>query len=271
MACVLYGREGYHALFLKPIAELLGCRYVALEYLELYRAFLRGGGVFYVEEPWLWSRPTKAPPPPLRLAQPARWLERRMYPLLGNVHLFFTDGRFNAASEAPCGRVGLLAKWGEPLVTDLFLPLFLELGDVAKALRAAKALFKCGLPQSRDELVKGVKEGRYVAGYIWLAWAVNLGVELRPYPALGRPLSGIWGLADLEREVPAYAYPPPYPEVAGAWRRFIETAAPIRGPRWMDFVEESHEVLREYLLGHVGEDVTAKWLSSVEKVLNQEI
>jgi hypothetical protein len=181
----LYGREGYHALFLKPLAELLGCRYVALEYLELHDAFLKGGGVFYVEGPWLWSRPIRA--------KWAEWMRRRMYPLLGNVHLFFTDGRYNSASEAPCGRVGLLAKRGEPLVTDLFLPLFLETGDVAKALRTAKTLFRCGLPKSRDELVEGVKLGKYVAGYVWSAWTPGLEVELRPYPALGKAVSGVLG------------------------------------------------------------------------------
>ena len=267
MGCVLYGREGYHALFLRPIAEMLGCRYVALEYLDLYRIFLRGGGVFYVEEPWLWSRPTKAPPPALRLPQPARWMQGRMYPLLGNVHVFFTEGGFDAVSEAPCGRVGLLAKRGEPLVTDFFLPLYLEKGDVYKALRAAKSFFKCGLPQSRDELIDGIKEGKYIAGYIWLAWAVNLDVELRPYPTLGRTISGFWGLADLEGEISAYAYPPPYPDVAGRWRRFIETAMPIRGPGWMNFVVETHDVLEKFLFGEVGEDTAAKRLNRVGKVL----
>lgn len=254
-------------MFLKPIAEMLGCRYVALEYLDLYRVFLRGGGVFYVEEPWLWSRPTRAPPPALRLPQPARWMQGKMYPVLGNVHLFFTDGRYNAASETPCGRVGLLAKWGEPLVTDFFLPLYLETGDVAEALRVAKSFFKCGLPQSRDELVRGVKEGRYVAGYIWLAWAAGLDVALRPYPALGRAVSGFWGLADLEGEISAYAHPAPYPDAAGKWRRFIETAAPIRGPGWMNFVMEAHDVFRRYLFGEVEEGVATRRLSRVSDVL----
>jgi len=267
VGCVLYGREGYHALFLRPIAELLGCRYMALEYLELYRAFLRGGGVFYVEEPWLWSRPTKAPLPAFRLPPQARWMQGRMYPLLGNVHLFFTDGRFNAASEVPCGRVGLLAKWGEPLVTDFFLPLYLEIGDVEKTLRVAKSFFRCGLPQSRDELVEGVKEGRYVAGYIWLAWAAGLDVELRPYPTLSRAVSGFWGLTDLEGEVSAYAHPPPYPDVAGRWRRFIEMATPIRGPGWMNFVVKAHDVLKRYLLGEVGEEVAVEILSRVGEAL----
>jgi hypothetical protein len=267
VGCVLYGREGYHALFLKPLAELLGCRYVALEYLELYEAFLKGGGVFYVEEPWLWSRPTHAPPPPFSLPKWAEWMRGRMYPLLGNLHLFFTDGRYNSASETPCGRVGLLAKRGEPLVTDLFLPLFLETGDVAKALRTAKALFRCGLPKSRDELIEGVKSGRYVAGYIWSAWTPGLEVELRPYPALGKAVSGFWGLVELDREVPAYAYPPPYLEVAGPYRRFLENAVSIRGPGWMDFVLRSHGPLERFLFGEVGEEAAARRLGEIAMVL----
>jgi len=114
VGCVLYGREGYHALFLRPIAELLGCRYMALEYLELYRAFLRGGGVFYVEEPWLWSRPTKAPLPAFRLPPQARWMQGRMYPLLGNVHLFFTDGRFTRRLRSPVGGLGFWRNGASP-------------------------------------------------------------------------------------------------------------------------------------------------------------
>jgi len=53
-------------------------------------------------------------------------------------------------------------------------------------------------------------------------------VELRPYPALGKAVSGFWGLVGLDREVPAYAYPPPYLEVASPYRKFLENAVSIR-------------------------------------------
>jgi len=49
VACKLYGREGYHAVFLKPLAKALGCEYVELDYMSLYRRYVEGKpGVYYV-------------------------------------------------------------------------------------------------------------------------------------------------------------------------------------------------------------------------------
>lgn len=47
--CTLYGREGYHGLFLRPIAAQMGCELVQLDYMALYRTYRRGApGVFYI-------------------------------------------------------------------------------------------------------------------------------------------------------------------------------------------------------------------------------
>ncbi|ACB40763.1 hypothetical protein [Pyrobaculum neutrophilum] len=267
--CTLYGREGYHALFLKPIAAALGCRYVALDYLTLYRRFKgRAEGIYYIEEPWVYARDTYAPEPAGQLPPQLGYLRRRMYPLLGNVHVFFTDGIYGYATEAPCGRVGLLAKEGEPMVTDLLLPLYLETGSVEKALAAAKRLYRCGLPGSREELVEGVKAGRYAAGYIWLAWAAGLDVELRPYPTAGWTLSGFWGLAFLEAPLYVHGHPPPYLErLKGRARRLVEAAKPARGRGWMEFVEAAHVAVAQYLRGALPLDAAVKVLREIENRL----
>jgi len=62
VACRLYGREGYHAVFLKPPAKALWIRgaglHVALPQIR------RGEAGGYVEEPWLYEAEGEAPEPP---------------------------------------------------------------------------------------------------------------------------------------------------------------------------------------------------------------
>lgn len=91
-------------------------------------------------------------------------LAGRILPILGNAHVHFGEG---LASEAQCGEAGLLAKPGEPLVTDFFLPIFLEVGGVEKALKAAKRLYKCA-PRTRratERRTRGQIQNRlYMAG-----------------------------------------------------------------------------------------------------------
>ena len=89
-----------------------------------------------------------------------------VYPVLGNVQVFYTDGAVNYVVEAPCGRGRAFGEEGEPLVTDLLLPLYLEIGDVAKALRAAREFNKCGLPSTPTELAEGIYSGRYNAPFL---------------------------------------------------------------------------------------------------------
>jgi hypothetical protein len=67
--------------------------------------------------------------------------------------------------------------------------------------------------------------------------------------------------------VPAYAYPPPYLEVAGPHRKFLENAVSIRGPGWMDFVLRSHGPLERFLFGDVGEEAAARRLGEITAVL----
>ncbi|MCY0890424.1 MULTISPECIES: hypothetical protein [Pyrobaculum] len=262
--CVVYGREGYHALFLKPLARLLGCVYAELDYMSLYRAYRRGNpGLYYIED--VWFRGGVAPDPRRPVPRALEPLRGKMYPVLGNVQVFYTDGRWGTASEAPCGRIGLLAKAGEPLVTDLFLPLYLETCDVAKALALAKEFYKCGLPSTPSELVQGIRSGQYAAAYLWLGWAPDL--RLRPNPALGRAVAGFWGLTAIGVEVQLpdfYAYPPPY--LDAQWRpyehnkRLVESAVAVRGPGWMDYVEMAYPVIEAFLNGAVGVDKAARAL-----------
>ncbi|MFN7105334.1 MAG: hypothetical protein ACK4M3_01915, partial [Pyrobaculum sp.] len=201
--CVLYGREGYHALFLKPLAYLLGCRYMPLDYLTLYETYLEGRrGVYYVEEPWVFEKEGEAPEPPYRLPQRLDYLRGKILPLLGNVQVYFRS------AAGSC--LGLLAKPGEPLVTDFFLPLYLQYGE--RALDVAREAYRCAA-KSREELVEGVGK-KYGRGVIWLAWGVDAVITTPPW---GFAVSGVWGLTWVgirPREVAAYADPPPYLELS---------------------------------------------------------
>lgn len=242
--CVLYGRGGYHALFLRPIAELLKCRYVALEYLELYQRYVEGKrGVYYVEEPWLHEGRGEAPEPPHRLPPQLRRLEGKMLPILGNVQAYVSQ-------KAPCR--ALLAKPGEPLVTDLLLPLYLELRDPAEALRASKEAYRCA-PEDPQALVDGVRKGTHGRGVVWTAWAPDIRLT---HPPWGPPMSGVWGLVwvgERPTAIDAYAYPPPYLDVEWLeWshaKPFLLAARPLRGPGWMPYVLRAWPLLYKYLKG----------------------
>ncbi|AAL64426.1 hypothetical protein PAE2775 [Pyrobaculum aerophilum str. IM2] len=269
--CTLYGREGYHGLFLRPIAAQMGCELVQLDYMALHRTYRRGApGVFYIED--VWYKHGSAPWPRHAVPEAFKGLMGRIYPVLGNVQVFYTDGTVNYVAEAQCGKAGLLAKRGEPLVTDLLLPLYLEIGDVAKALIAAKKFYKCGLPSTPAELVEGIYSGHYKAAYFWLGWAP--GVKARPNPVLKKALAGFWGLTvvAVEVDVPdSYAYPPPYLDVDwGPYahnRRLVEEASPLRGRGWMDFVEEVHGVIHAYLHGQVELEKATRITKRIEGVL----
>ncbi|MGB9704475.1 MAG: hypothetical protein ACPL3C_03420 [Pyrobaculum sp.] len=264
--CTLYGREGYHGLFLRPIAEQLGCRLVQMDYLSLYRRYREGTpGVYYIED--VWYIHGRAPRPRHQTPPALAGLAGRLWPVLGNVQVFYTDGTANYVSEAPCGRAGLLAKRGEPLVTDLLLPLYLELGGAAKALQYAKRLYKCGLPESPAQLAEGIRSGVYKAAYFWLGWAPD--VKARPNPVLGRAVAGFWGLTavGVEADFPdSYAYPPPYLDVDwGPYRHnrhLVESAYPLRGPQWMSYVEAAHPVVEAYLTGTISLEKAAERLEA---------
>jgi len=262
VACRLYGREGYHAVFLKPLAKVLGCEYVELDYMSLYRRYVEGKpGVYYVEEPWLYEAEGEAPEPPGRLPSQLSHLAGRMLPILGNVQ---------AAFKAPFGKcLGLLAKPGEPLVTDLFLPLYLIHRDVKSALAAAREVYRCA-PRTPRELVEGARAGAYAWGVMWTAWASDVALEAPPWG----PISGIWGLTWRGlRPTPlyAYAYPPPYLDAQwGEWKRhrgLLEAARPLRGPGWMKFVEKFHKPLYKYLLGEAEARDVAEVAKEVESYL----
>ena len=264
--CVLYGREGYHALFLRPIAQSIGCVYKELDYLTLYRHYKSASpGLYYIED--VWYIHGVAPKPPWPVAQAARRLIGRLYPILGNVQVFYTNGLYNYIHEVACGRAGLLAKEGEPLVTDLFLPLYLEMGSVEKALYAAKEFYKCGLPSTPAELTQGVINDKFDAAYLWLAWAPQL--PLRPNPVLKKAVAGFWGLTAVSVEVDlpyVHSHPPPYLDVDwGPYsrnKRLVEESIVLRGPRWMEYVENNYVVLFEYLRGNVSLDKAAERLKT---------
>ena len=80
-------------------------------------------------------------------------------------------------------------------------------------------------------------------------------------------MSSFWGLVGLDREVPAYAYPPPYLGVASPYRKFLENAVSIRGPGWMDYVLRSRGPLERFLFGEVGEEAAARRLGEIVMVL----
>lgn len=270
----MYGREGYHALFLKPIAEAAGCVYRQREYMDLYQLYKSGSpGLYYIED--VWYTHGEAPAPPWRLPPAATWQLGKIYPVLGNVQVFYTDGLYNYAHEAPCGKAGLLAKVGEPLVTDLFLPLYLELGNVEKTLEAARKYYRCGLPATPAELVHGVKNGRYRVAYLWLGWAPDL--PLRPNPVLKKAVAGFWGLTAVDVSIEflhAYGYPPPYLDVEwGPYRHnksLVAEAAAVRRPGWMQFVEQAYPVIHGVLLGELSIEAAARKLAAVENYVEYE-
>ncbi|MFN3804977.1 MAG: hypothetical protein ACK4SY_07965 [Pyrobaculum sp.] len=252
--CVLYGREGYHSLFLKPLAYLLGCKYVALDYMALYEMYLKGRrGVYYVEEPWVSEG--EAPEPPYRLPPRLDYLRGKMLPVLGNAQVYFK------AAAGSC--LGLLAKPGEPLVTDFFLPLYLQYGDVERALDAALEAYPCAA-RSREELIDGVGK-RYDRGVIWLAWTAG---AIFTTPPWGFAISGVWGLTwvgERPREVHAYAYPPPYLELNPP--QLYINAVSIRGPKWMKYVTRFWRPLYMYLEGRMGRGEILPLAREIEDVL----
>ncbi len=237
--CVLYGREGYHAQFLKPLAYLLRCRYVALDYMTLYEKYLSGErGVYYVEEPWIFDRESQAPEPPHRLPPQLDYLRGRMLPILGNVQAYF-----KTAVDRGC--LGLLAKPGEPLVTDFYLPLYLQHGDAERALEVAREVHNCAA-KSREQLVEGIGV-RYNKGVIWTAWVVGMDVTITT-PPWGFTMSGVWGLTwvgEQPRDIDFYAYPPPYVEYNQS--PLYINAVPLRRGGWMKYVIKLWPQLYRYL------------------------
>ncbi len=272
MTCVLAGREGYHAAFLRPIARAMGCTYVELPYLDLYRCWAtRCAPFIYVEDVWLYEGDSHAPSPPGALPEAETSFAGRFLPVLGNVHVFFGDV---PASEAPCGRAGLLFKAGEPLLTDVFLPLYVETRSVVEALRVARAHYRCGGPASPRDLVQGALNGRYTSGYLWAGWlSPEAGLAVSPYPGIGRAMLGFWGIttprAELAGLIPrhVWATPPPYLDAYwGPWERLrplTASAVHLRGPRWMRLVWETWDRMWAYLNGLAQIDEVAGLLESM--------
>jgi hypothetical protein len=80
-------------------------------------------------------------------------------------------------------------------------------------------------------------------------------------------VSGVLGPRGAGQRGAGLRLPPPYLEVAGPYRRFLENAVSIRGPGWMDLVLRSHGPLERFLFGEVGEEAAARRLGDIVMVL----